>query len=328
MSKISRIKPFIPIPRISPISTFPSRTLSKFSFLFKKILMVLGSKSRLSGARVLGFASDGNAMLMLNKSYVLGSKGAVFRMPLDRVIFKSVCQSGKWEIEESRFLAAGLVWANHNPESKVALVDIGANSGIVSIQSMNLVDTNSDLFLFEPLPKHFSALRFNLGHLKGNGKVTANEFALGDKDETTTIFTQLSNYGNSSLVESVVPASEQIQTEIKVVDAKTYAIKHLAHYSSLVIKCDTQGMDPLILSRIPESIWDKVNHAVVEIWALPEIEIKHVERLIAMWSGFQVELEMLSPIKKRKVHVSLPDLKKIWLEKSYTQGNLYLTRLR
>ena len=191
---------------------------------------------------------------------------------------------------------------------------------------MNLAETDNDLFLFEPLPKHSLALKFNVGQL--TGKVIVNEFALGDKNETTTIFTQISNYGNSSLIESVVPEFEQIRTEVNVVDAKQYSIQHLALYDSLVIKCDTQGMDPLILSRIPDVIWDKVICAVVEVWALPEIEIRHVESLIKMWSGFKIELEILSPMKKRKVQISSSDLRKIWIGKSHTQGNLYLTRVR
>jgi FkbM family methyltransferase len=325
---ISKLRPYIPFARLSPISTFPFRTLSKCSFLFKKVLFIIGAQWRLCGASVLGFEPDGNAVLKLNKSYPLGPKGTVLRMPLDRVIFNSVRQTGKWEIEESRFLAEALDQANKNLDSEFALVDIGANSGIVSIQAMNLADTNSDLFLFEPLPQHSSALEFNVGQLKGRGNVTVNDFALGDKDEITTIFTQLSNYGNSSLIKSVVPESEQIQTKIKVVDAKMYSTNYLSHYVSLVLKCDTQGMDPLILSRIPDIIWDKVIAAVVEIWALPEIEIKHVEGLIAMWSGFKIELEILSPIKKRKVEISTSDLKNLWTEKSYRQGNLYLTRVR
>ena len=65
--------------------------------------MSIGAKSGLFGASILGFASNGNVMLALNKSYALGPKGTVLEIPLDRVIFKSVRQSGMWEIEESIF---------------------------------------------------------------------------------------------------------------------------------------------------------------------------------------------------------------------------------
>ena len=327
MPDISELKSYIPFPKISPISTFPLRMLTKWNFILKRFLSASGAKLGLCGASVLGFEVNGNVRLKLNRSYALGIKGTVLEVPLDRVIFKSLRQTGKWEIEESRFLAEALVRAHQGLNSKVALVDIGANSGLVSLQSMNLADTTSDLILFEPLPKHIAALKYNVSQSKNMGNVTINKFALGDKNKITTIFTQLSNYGNSSLFETVVPESEQIQTEIRVVDTKEYSIKHLASYDSLVIKCDTQGMDPLILSRIPDVIWDKVTCAVVEVWALPEIEIRDVESLMEMWSGFEIELEILSPIMKRKVQISSSDLKKIWMGKSYTAGNLYLTRV-
>ena len=85
-----------------------------------------------SGSRIVGATFNGNTLLQLNKKYALGDKGTVLELPRDSVIFESVQKRGVWELDKSKFLAHGLKRACRNTD-KVALLDIGANTGLVTL---------------------------------------------------------------------------------------------------------------------------------------------------------------------------------------------------
>jgi len=39
-------------------------------------------------------------------------------------------------------------------------------------------------------------------------------------------------------------------------------------------------MDALVLAEMPFEIWSKIDRAVVEIWALPEVHRQDVEKVV------------------------------------------------
>jgi FkbM family methyltransferase len=271
------------------------------------------------GARIVGTTPIGNTLLQLNKNYALGPKGTVLELPMDRVIFESVRKWGVWELDESKFLARGLKIACRNTP-KVALLDIGANTGLVTLQAMNLSNTLAEVFLFEPVPRHTSAIKKNLRNLSS---IHVNEFGLSDKNGEANIFTQATNHGNTSLLNSVVPEIGMISTQIQLAETTTYCNKFLKNFNRFVIKCDIQGMDALILSRIPDWVWKNCESAIIEVWALDEISKKDVEALLSMCQEF--EYVSWQP-NNRKVKIGLSEVSEFWLSKSGAYKNLFLSK--
>jgi len=272
------------------------------------------------GAKIKGVTPAGNTLLKLNKNYPLGFKGSIIQLPRDKMIYEFVKNRGFWELEESKFLAKGLIKANKSSSGqKTALLDIGAYTGLVTLQALNLSNTNNEVFLFEPIERHIIAIKHNLRNYEN---ININNFALGSQNGESTIFTEASNHGNSSLIKSKVDSIGQIQTVIKIADTKEYCDTSLTKFESYVIKCDTQGMDALILSRIPKRIWEKVECAVIEVWALPEICDLDVTNLLLMCENFQ----FISWHPKSKKILDFSEVGKFWLGKSGAGRNLYLSR--
>ena len=185
---------------------------------------------------------------------------------------------------------------------------------------MNLSSTTNDVFLFEPVPRHTSAIKQNLRTLSN---IHINEFALSDKNGKAEIFTQATNQGNTSLLNSVVPKINMITTQIELVETTQYCNKFLSNFDRYVIKCDTQGMDALILSRFPEHIWKNCESAVIEVWSIPEISEKDVKGFLYMCQEF--EHVSWHPEAGSGRRIELAEVREFWLSKSGTSRNLFLS---
>jgi FkbM family methyltransferase len=272
-----------------------------------------------SGAKVISLTPEGNTILQLNASTALGKKGDLIALPRDRTIFESVKNSGTWEIEESKFLAKGLLSLNKLSGTNIALLDIGANTGLVSLQAMNIARTDIDVHLFEPIPRHVAAIKYNLRSVQ-NSHIF--QFALSDSYGEAEIFTETHNHGNTSLLRDVVPLDHQFSTTIKLVDTTNFCENNLLGYDAYVIKCDTQGMDALILSRLPKSIWQKCTTALIEVWALPQVNEAHVEELLSRCQEF----EYVNWVSDSPKSVTLEEVRDFWLGKSGSPRNLFLSK--
>jgi FkbM family methyltransferase len=317
---MSNFRHWVPVVRPTPIKTSPQRLIRKWLYIASESIAIIGSRLGFLGSRIVGVTPNGNTLLKLNKNYALGCKGTVLELPRDRVIFETIMKKGSWELKESQFLARGLKRAFRNPTHKVALLDIGANTGLVTLQAMNLSNTLAEVFTFEPVPRHASAIKHNLRNLSN---VHINEFALSSKNGQADIFTQATNHGNTSFFSSIVPEIGMISTQVKLVDTTTYCDKFLNNFDSYVIKCDTQGMDALVLSRIPENIWKNCESAVIEVWALGEISKKDVELLLSMCQNFEYVAWQPST---RKGRIELSEVSEFWLSKSKSSKNLFLSK--
>jgi FkbM family methyltransferase len=314
---MSNFRNWIPLTKPTPVKTFPKRLITKFLVIAKNIVFPIGVRFGFSGAKIVGVTENGNTLLRLNKNYALGRKGTDLELPRDLAIFESVRKWGHWELQESEFLASGLRKVGRS--SKTALLDIGANTGLVTLQAMNLSKTSSEVFLFEPIPRHISAIKHNLRNFPN---VHVNEFALSNGNGNSEIFTETTNHGNTSLLESVVPSDELIRTHIKLIDVAEYCDNFLKGFDNYIIKCDTQGMDALILSRIPNRIWQRTEVAVVEVWALPEICAQDVINLLGMYKNFKYA--SWHPNSQERIDIN--EIKAYWLGNSGTYRNLFLSK--
>ena len=314
--RIINSRQWIPITKLLLIKFFHQKLIRKWIYIIKNLILYFSSIYGFSGAKNIGIGPSGNNLLQLNKNYPLGHKGTIIELPKDNIIFKYVRLRGTWELEESKFLACGLQKAK-GIKSKVALLDIGANTGLVALQVINIAGSNAEIFLFEPVPRHAFAISQNLKSLPNTH---LNEFALSDKNGEAEIFTDTLNHGNTSLFNSAAPFAE-IKTQIKLVDTLEYCNNFLKIFDSFVIKSDTQGMDALILSRIPNWIWQKCECAVIEVWALPEINKKHVEDLLVKIQKF----EFVDWTPKSQKKIAFHEISEFWLNKSGAQRNLFLS---
>ncbi len=321
------VKFWIPFPAISPFDTFVDRALYKWKIQLSHILgfatlkiQLSGSILGLTGCRIVGVNQNLNNILKLNRTGVLGDRGKFLELPHDSSIFKSVRLTTRWELEESNFLANGLIELAKDNDCRTALLDIGANAGLVAIQALNLSGTAPDVHCFEPLNNHVDAIRVNIKCLRRLCKFKINEFALGDRNGVVEIFTELENQGNSSLFRSVVPQSGSTQTSIKMVDTEEYFRNNTFDYTAIVLKCDTQGYDARILSRIPQEIWQKIKFASIEVWALDEIAEADVEKLLTLWSHFK----KISWDPQGIEIATLQQVKEFWLRKDFHSANLFL----
>jgi FkbM family methyltransferase len=311
---------WIPLPKFLPIDTFPHRFVKKFTLIINNLLRNLGALLGIIGARKVGNSINGNVLLRLNKSYPLGKKGLVLELPRDRTIYNRVKRYGSWEINESIFLALGLKAVEDKSDSKIAFLDIGANTGLVTLQVLNHSNSNSDFFLFEPIPKHVDAIKHNLGKMPN---IQINEFALSNLNGSAIIYTDTYNKGNSSLFKALVPEGKHVKTLINLVDADEWCKSNLKKYTGFVLKSDTQGMDSLILSRIPEKIWKAVECAIIEVWALPEIDSLSVVNLLDRFQDFG----FVSWDSYSGQSVSIEEVRDFWLNKNGDSRNLYLSKV-
>ncbi len=280
-------------------------------------------KMRILGARRIGTDEFENGLLILNRASILGDKGELVTTPLDLTIFKYVADHGEWEAEESRFLANLLIACGFNGEVKdsVAFIDIGANSGLVTKQVLRLSKSECSLVLVEPIPNHVKAIQANLMQLQHRSRLKIVEAALDELSGERKIRIQDSNRGNSSFLSSAMPKSDSKELTVKVLAVEDFFNDYLYGFRKIVLKSDTQGFDSKILSLLPKQFWNKCEGAVVEVWALPEIDLKDVENLMDMWtqfSEFNWEADGSAPTNLREVS-------SFWLSKSGRSRNLFIS---
>lgn len=95
-----------------------------------------------------------------------------------------------------------------------------------------------------------------------------------------SIFTERGNHGNTSLFDSASAKENRFETKIMLEAARDFFVDKLLNFDHLVLKSDLQGMDALVLAEMPIEIWSKIDRAVVEIWALPEVHRQDVEKVV------------------------------------------------
>jgi len=206
--------------------------------------------------------------------------------------------------------------------SKVALLDIGANVGLVTLGAMNLSKTATDIHLFEPTPIHTFALKHNLRNLEISGDIFVNEFGLSNKSDKIKLYRDLENSGNSSIFNQAVNIQNREVIEVKIESAKQYFESNLISYNSFIVKSDIQGLDAQVLSNFPIEFWNKVNAAVIEVWAFADVKNEDVEDLMTKLLSF----ENISWDPHFRIKSTLEEIKNFWLSRNNQQRNLYISK--
>jgi hypothetical protein len=83
-------------------------------------------------------------------------------------------------------------------------------------------------------------------------------------------------------------------------------------------------MDALILSRIPNEVWKNTDCAIVEVWALPEIEEEDVTKFLRMCRDFTSVAWTPDAIH----NIEFTDIKEFWLSESKMSRNLFLSKYK
>lgn len=296
------------------------------SYKAKIIALELLSNLKVIGCQFAGEHTSGNSILKLNKKSPLGLKGDLIFMPKDEVMYRNVKFFGKWELEESLFLASA-VKNLKNSTSDVTLIDIGANCGLTSIQVMNLLRGNKEksqlnFILVEPLDIHLKALKENLKKFESNN-ITIFPYALsvGDSGESE-IYTESKNFGNTSMISNVVNQKSRKIELIKTKEVNEFIKEELSLRSDIVIKIDIQGLDVLILNEFKSLIPDLIKAVIVEVWAIPSISKLSVDNLRNYISSF--EYCAWTPFNGEKI--SFDEIFEFWTSQTGKTKNLFLSK--
>lgn len=318
MTKLPKLIEKLPLSRLYPYSTFIPRSWQKF-------LLLYGYRIGLSGATPIGNSSTGNSILKLRFRSALGVKGTEIELPKDGAIYEHVRKSGSWETNSSYFLSKALrQLEGKSLNTKIAFVDLGANSGLVTLQTMRYAQTQNVVLMVEPLPNHVQAIRRNLQTLQTNSYLFhIFEFALGRESGYVDIFTDEKNHGNSSLLLDAMENSPHLQKKIAIKRSEDFFSQYLGAFDYIVIKSDLQGMDACVLSKIPIEKFESIQSAVVEVWALPEINPMDVDKFIDAISFSH----SLGWSEKSIGKLSPKIVREFWLSKSGLAKDLFIKKI-
>lgn len=191
--------------------------------------------------------------------------------PGDRSVVPSILISGQWELSEPEFVASRI-----DRDGEYTLFDVGANFGLFSLQLVELLRSDGkgnpikEIYLFEPDPKIAPVLRQNIEQLKTrNVDARVVEKALGKSAGKAIFYLDNANKANNSLAKGAMNRAVGGVTQIEVdVIGATDLLEMMPKdpATRIVYKSDLQGIDPDIVSAIPEAFWDRVDVLVIELW--------------------------------------------------------------
>jgi FkbM family methyltransferase len=152
-----------------------------------------------------------------------------------------------------------------NGKNSYTLIDIGANIGLYSRQSINIFKKIDKVFAYEPHPNNYFLLQKNLENIKN---VEINMFGLSSVSGNLKFYLDPANNGNYSLNKNAMSEiHEQINVDIK--DALEESRKWInSSDDDFIYKSDTQGHDETIVSAIDPSFWPRVKCGVLELWRI------------------------------------------------------------
>lgn len=317
------IRIWIPIVKFHPALTFCSRLRTKLQANRLKLLSRIWKEHPFHSAVVVGVAANGNRILKFRRGVPLGKKGALLQIPQDEIIFEEVRRFGHWETSESLFLGQAMARLQKGDGViETLLLDIGANTGLVTLQTLLSTKLRPRVVVVEPITRHVEAIKYNLREISRDFQIEVLPFALAPVNGFATIYTEARNHGNTSLLRDLMPSEKFLESEIVLMAVSDFVENHLQGNESIFLKSDTQGFDARILSRFPADVWHRVEAAVIEVWAMRDIESEDVEKCLQNWKGFRYA----SWSAGGRHQVSLTEISDFWLSKSLDSRNLFLRR--
>ena len=117
--------------------------------------------------------------------------------------------------------------------------------------------------------------------------------------------------------------SLNFKTKVLIKKAEDFFSQYLSAFEYVVVKSDLQGMDAYVLSQIPIEIFKSIQSAVVEVWALPEINPADVDKFINAIS-FSYSLGW----SEKSIGKLSPEIvREFWLSKSGLAKDLFIKKI-
>lgn len=315
MSVLLRIRYTIPVVKIFPLSTLRTRWIEKL-FVTKHFL-------GLSGAKVIG-SDDGNLILKFLSNCEIGSKDQIVKLPFDQYIFQHVKIFGEWGGSESEFLSKKIHEAVKSgyPSSKITFIDMGANVGLVSTQTLAKSPHGVKGIAIEPIPVLVNALKHNLASLIPDSQVKVLTYALGEQSTTSMISIDPRNFGSSTLALDKELPDGNYFLEIKVVGAVEFANNELAADDLFVLKSDLESFDCAVLSTFPDDVWERIFAGVIEVTSDKGVDLSRLPKLLNQLDKFRI----LSWDADQRGLVSVAEIQEFWKSERGEIRNLFFSK--
>ena len=153
------------------------------------------------------------------------------------------------------------------------LIDIGANTGLLTRCLLNNLSNIRNCFLVEPDPDNLFCIKNNLQNFEN---INTLDCALDLSDGEKKLFIDQNNKGNLSLNYEMMTLKEDklsfMNSEDNYINVKTKNIKNyfndIRNENSNIIKIDVQGYDEVIFQEIPKDVLIKTDVLFIEITPL------------------------------------------------------------
>jgi FkbM family methyltransferase len=207
------------------------------------------------------FAAVKHVCIELPAASALGKQRELLHLRFDNTILREVLTRNSWQKDEIDFVRRHV-----SPQKSYAIVDVGANVGLFSLQCLNQFgDRITACYCFEPSADNFACLKFNLRNFAD--KLSAHNAGLGATNESLKIFKDVANAGNYSLRNEAMKSGAFWTELVEILSTARFFEQERSTLSSqsLIWKSDTQGYDQLIVSLVPFDIWEAVDVAILEL---------------------------------------------------------------
>ena len=153
------------------------------------------------------------------------------------------------------------------------LIDIGANTGLLTRCLLNNLSNIRNCFLVEPDPDNLFCIKNNLQNFEN---INTLDCALDLSDGEKKLFIDQNNKGNLSLNYEMMTLKEDklsfMNSEDNYINVKTKNIKNyfndIRNENNNIIKIDVQGYDEIIFQEIPMDVLIKTDILFIEITPL------------------------------------------------------------
>lgn len=136
----------------------------------------------------------------------------------------------------------------------------------------------------------YKSLKRNVVEVFANAE--AANVGLGDKYETVTFYKDAGNHGNNSFLRASMEHYKHDATTAEMVDTADYFMRIGSKFKHPIIwKSDTQGLDEVIVSRVPWNIWSAVDMAIIEISRIekPYFDQEEFARRISLFTTILID---------------------------------------
>jgi FkbM family methyltransferase len=318
---ITRFIKYLPVVRLNPKKTFWHRLMQKNISHFNRITFKILRILKLKGAQVIGKSTMGNIVIKFSVDTPVALKNETIYIPKDFVIFESIINSGSWELDNCVYLAEAFKSGKNSDLNANTLLDIGANSGMVTIQTARLASNPITAYCIEPLPLNLEALRANLQIQTCLADYKIYPYALSQEDGIAQIYSEKVNIGNTSLFQ-MDKFQDTFNTEITLRNTNEFIKKEFSDSAIIALKCDTQGSEIIILSNFPTSFWNQIVRGIIEIRSMANLVPKQISQILKCLEIYD-DFFWGDDFGKK---IDLDDIENFWLKGTGEERDLFFSK--